>query len=135
MSRQDKVIAWILILEGAMALATLAYAWYVSPSIGTLLLLGPLSLMSIGAGIGILRRRRWAYILGMIVLLVQVPAVQTPWFYYFLWLGLQFKIYVGTIGAWQVGINLLALAILVWLGYRYNIVGSPSNPVLDSKGA
>jgi hypothetical protein len=128
-STQDKAIAWILVLQGLAGSATLIYTSLVStPSIGAIILLAPLSLLSIGAGIGILRSERWGYILGISVLLDQIPAIQTPWFHYFVWLGLQLKIFMGSVGAWQIGVNLLALALFGWVSYRYNAPNNSFKP-------
>lgn len=125
MSRQDKVIAWVLILQGVAGSLTLGYTLLASTSsLSSAMLLGPMALLSIAAGFGVLRSRRWGYVLGIIVLALQVPAIQTPWFHYFLWLGLQLKIFVGSVGAWQIGINLLALAMLGWISYRFNAIGN-----------
>lgn len=125
MSRQDKAIAWILILQGVAGSATLSYSLLAStPSMSSVMLLGPMALLSIAAGFGVLRSRRWGYVLGIIVLALQVPAIQTPWFSYYLWLGLQLKVFVGAVGSWQIGINLLALAMLGWISYRYNVIGN-----------
>ena len=135
MSKQDKTIAWILILQGSMALVTLAYTLLVSPSPSTFVWLAPLSVLSIGAGTGMLRSKRWAYILGIVVILFQIPAIKTPWFSYFLWLGFQLKIYIGSLGSWQIGINLFALAVLVWIAYRYNAPNNSFKPSPHQVGA
>ena len=125
MSKQDKALAWILILQGAAGLTTLGYSSLAeAPSMSSVMLLGPMASLSIAAGVGVLRLRRWGYVLGIIVLALQVPAIQTPWFHYFLWLGLQLKFFVGSVGSWQIGINLLALAMLGWISFRYNTIGN-----------
>jgi hypothetical protein len=44
-------------------------------------------LMALVAGIGSLRGFPWSRTLGIAVFAIQVPAFQTPWFFYAVWLG------------------------------------------------
>jgi hypothetical protein len=59
---------------------------------------------------------------------VQLLSFQTPWFFYSVWLGIHLAIAFGWIGSGQVGINLVAVAMLALLAARGRTPNNSSKP-------
>ncbi len=119
MSKQDKFIAGFLIFQAVAGAATIAWVTLVSgPSTGLLLIFVPVILAALVAGIGSFRGLAWARKLGLLVFIVQVPSFETPWFFYKVWLGVHLNIMFGWVDAARVGINFLALGMLIWGALR-----------------
>ncbi|MBW3550364.1 MAG: hypothetical protein KY442_05920 [Proteobacteria bacterium] len=115
MIKQDKFIAGFLIFQAIAGTAVAVWlAVTAGPSLGVLLALGPASLAALIAGLGSLRGLGWARTLGIVVFSIQIPSFQTPWFFYAVWLGGHLNITVEWTNTGELGINLLALGMLLW---------------------
>ena len=119
MATQDKVIAGILVLHSALGSF---WTYSVGSQLGfpTAFLVCNFVLVAIGvvAGIGCFAGQRWAAYLGLLFFAIQLVHVVTPGFHFSFTLGLNFVISAGWFGTGQVGLNLFALAMLLWLGVR-----------------
>ena len=134
MAKQDKVIAGILVAHGLLGAA---WTYMAASQLGfpALFLISNLTLVAIGitAGIGCFKNFRWAALLGMLFFAIQLLHIATPSFGFSFTLGLNFIISFGWFGTGQIGINLFALAMLLWVGFR---VGAPNNSFkADASGA
>lgn len=132
MTKQDKFIAVFLIFQGLAGIATTLWlAALGGLSTGVLLVLAPAIVAALIAGVGSFRNLSWARALGIAVFAAQVPSFQTPWFFYSVWLGVHLNITLGWIDAGKVGVNLLALAMLIWALLRWRALAKPaaSDPV------
>ena len=124
MNGQDKWIAGILVFQALTAGAALIWQAAASPlPMGTLLVMGPLSLLALIAGIGSFKGKRWARICGLLVFFVQIVSVATPSFFFAFWLGVHFDISFGWFGWGKIGVNLIALAMAGWAGSRLLATG------------
>jgi len=119
MAIQDKVIAGILVLHSALG-AIWTYAVGAQLGFPASFLVSNFVLVAIGtvAGIGCFAGQRWAAYLGLLFFAIQLVHLVTPGFHFSFTLGLNFVISAGWFGSGQVGLNLFALAMLLWLGIR-----------------
>ena len=115
MSKQDKIISGIILAHSLLGLAWVLWvashfgfpAQFVIPN----LLLVALGVVS---GLGWLRQRRWSVPLTIILYLAQLIHVITPQFPWSYSLGFNLSIGLGWFTAGSVGLNLLALFMLLW---------------------
>ncbi|MET1078924.1 MAG: hypothetical protein ABWY06_13000 [Pseudomonas sp.] len=119
MAVQDKIIAGILLVH-----STLGVLWtflvasqngFPAAFMATNLALAAAGLV---AGIGLLRRRRWSVYLAILFFVVQLVHVLTQNFQWSFTLGFNFNVSLGWLSTGELGINLFALVMLVWVGAR-----------------
>jgi hypothetical protein len=134
MATQDKVIAGILVAHGLLGAA---WTYSAASQLGfpALFLISNLALVAIGitAGICCFKGFRWAALLGMLFFAIQLLHVATPSFRFSFTLGLNFIISFGWFGSGQIGINLFALAMLLWVSFRVRAPNSSFKA--DASGA
>jgi hypothetical protein len=120
MTKQDKTIAYTLIFQAVVGTATFGWLAIRSdlPAVAWAIFV-PLIVGALVAGVGSLRQRRWAIILGMIVFAVQVPIVATPSLQLYAWLGFHLDLAMTWQGQAKFGINLFGLGMLAWSAVRY----------------
>lgn len=119
MSVQDKIIGGILLAHGALgALWAVWIAWAMGPP--ALFLITNLILAAIGvaAGLGWFKRTRWAPYLGLAFYFVQLPQVLAPTFQWSFTLGFNLNFSLGWMNGGQLGLNMFALAMLLWSSAR-----------------
>ena len=115
---QDKIIAGIVTAHGGLGVLWTLY-------IGSTLGFPPvftasnlaLALVGICAGVGLFLGRLWAVLLGALFLLVQLFHFMSPESSFTFTLGLNTIVSAGW-GNVVIGINIYALALLVWLAVR-----------------
>jgi len=119
MTKQDKIIAWFLILQGIAGFALTAWFFFrYGIPLAAILMFIPLSIAALIAGIGSLFRRRWAVWLGIAVFALQIPIIVTPSFTFFVWLGIHFDLSFIWRGHAKLGFNLVGLVMLIWASIR-----------------
>ncbi|MGO4223653.1 hypothetical protein AB4Y64_17600 [Lysobacter sp. TAF61] len=119
MTKQDKILAGILLAHGS--LGVLWIVWVASQIVVPAAFLATnLALAGIGiaAGIGWFKQRRWAAYLGIGFYLVQLVHVLTPTFQWSFTLGFNLNISLGWLSEGELGINLVALVMLLWSSSR-----------------
>jgi hypothetical protein len=128
MASQDKVIGGVLVAHGLLGIAW-TYSTASKFGFPEMFLISNLALAAIGiaSGVGCFVGRRWAALLGIFFLAVQLFHVLTPTFHFSFTLGLDLVISAGWYNWGQFGINLFALAMLVWLGARLSAPMSSFN--------
>jgi hypothetical protein len=129
LTKQDKTIAGILIGHGAQGLV---WTFWIASQLGfPLPFLGQnfaLAAAGVIAGIGSLQKQRWAAILGELFFAIQVIHILTPTIRFSFTLGLNINISLGWIDSGELGLNLYALAMLLWSGYRFSASDSAFKP-------
>ena len=134
MATQDKVIAGILLAHGLFGAA---WTYFVASQLGfpAIFMISNLVLVAIGiaAGIGRFKGFYWAALLGMLFFAIQLLHIATPSFRFSFTLGLNFIISFGWFGSGQIGINLFALAMLLWVSFRVRAPNSSFKA--DASGA
>lgn len=119
MAMQDKIIAGIILAHSAFGIVwTLLMAsqtGFPAVFIATNLALAAMGLV---AGVGLLKRRRWAIYLAIGFFLVQFVHVFTPTFQWSFTLGVNLNVELGWLSNGELGFNVFALVMLVWLGAR-----------------
>lgn len=121
MNRQIAFIAWLLILEAACGAATLAWMSRQAPLPALIWwVFAPLTLAAFAAGLGLLRRLAWARWLALLVIALQIPVLATPALQYSLWIGVHLDIVATLPGSGKVGVNAVALGMLVWWLYCFS---------------
>lgn len=121
MAKQDKIIAFFLIFQAVVGAAT--FAWLAGRTqlpVSTWALFTPLIAAALVAGIGSLRRHRWAALLGLIVFAVQTPIIATPYMSFYAWLGVHLDVAATWQGQARLGVNLVGLGMLIWASIRYS---------------
>ena len=134
MATQDRVIAGVLTIHSLLGAV---WTYFVAAQLGfpSFFLTTNFALVAIGlaAGIGCFKKLRWAALLGLLFFAVQLLNIITPSFRLYIItpsfrlsfsLGLNVTISLGWFGSGQVGINLFALAMLIWISFR---VCAPNN--------
>ena len=125
MATQDRVIAGVLTIHSLLGAV---WTYFVAAQLGfpSFFLTTNFALVAIGlaAGIGCFKKLRWAALLGLLFFAVQLLNIITPSFRLSFSLGLNVTISLGWFGSGQVGINLFALAMLIWISFR---VCAPNN--------
>lgn len=119
MTLQDKIIGALILIH-----STLGVLWtfwvgseinfpveFVAPNLA-------LAALGIGSGTAWLKRRWWAAFLAMAFFLAQLVHVFTPTLQWSFTLGLYFNIALGWFSGVELGINLAALVMLIWVGAR-----------------
>lgn len=119
MAIQDKSIAGILLAHSALGILwtlwiTFQHGFPAEFLAANLIL----AATGIAAGIGWLKRRRWAAYFGILFFLVQLVHVLTPAFQWSFTLGFNLNIALGWFSTGELGINLFALVMLVWVSVR-----------------
>ena len=119
MATQDKIIAGVMLIHGS--LGTL-WTFWVASQIGFpfVFVAANLALAAIGvaAGIGWFKQRRWAIYLGIAFFLAQLVHILTPTFQWSFTLGFNLNISFGWLSSGELGLNLFALAMLLWVSAR-----------------
>ena len=119
MATQDKIIAGVLLLHSSLGVLwtywVASHAGFPSTFLVTNLVLAALG---VAAGIAWLRRHRWAGYLALAFFLVQLVLVLTPTFQWSFTLGFNLNIGLGWFGSGEVGLNLFAAGMLIWIGTR-----------------
>lgn len=119
MAVQDKIIAGILLTHSTLGIL---WTYWIGSQIGfpAMFLATNLVLAAIGitAGIGWLKRLSWAAYLGILFYLVQLVHVLTSTFQWSFSLGFNLNIALGWLSSGELGINLFALVMLVWVSAR-----------------
>lgn len=119
MSRQDRIVAGITL---AHALVGIAWAFWVALQGGApgaaLTYDVVLAAAGIAAGVGWLRGRHWAGFVTFAYYLVQLVRVATPGFEWSFMLGFNLSVGVDWAEGHRLGLNLFALAMLVWASAR-----------------
>ena len=124
LKKQDKFIAGILIAHGLLgAIWTYSIASRLESPASFFLSNLALAAVGVTAGISSLRRRRWGAILGMVFFAVQLLHIVTPTLRWSFTLGLDLTVSFGWIETGDLGVNLFALAMLVWSGSRIVAMG------------
>ena len=132
---QDKLIASILIAHSLLgSLWTYSASEQLGFPPGFLASNLALSAAGLAAGIGYWNRRRWAAILGILFLAVQLFHIVTPTFQFSFTLGLNLNIDLGWIESGVLGINLFALVMLLWLSHRAIGTVSSAKPIKTVAG-
>ena len=119
MAKQDKIIAWLLILQGIAGLTLTGWLVFrYGMSLVAILMFIPLSSAALVAGLGSLARKRWAVWLGIVVFALQIPIIATPSFTFFVWLGIHFDLTFIWKGHARLGFNVIGLAMFIWAVIR-----------------
>jgi|GEM_PF-2135412 len=125
MATQDKIIAGVLTIHSLLGAL---WTYFVASQLGfpIFFLTSNFALAAIGlaAGIGCFKKLRWSALLGLLFFAVQLPHIITTSFRFSFSLGLNATISFGWFGFGQMGINLFALAMLIWISFR---VGAPNS--------
>ncbi len=116
MPTQSRILATLLLLHSLFGIAWIwtvgqrseFYRLFVMPA-GTIVLIG------IAAAVGLFLGRRWGRWLGMLFYLIQVVDVWTAGFRWAFTLGLGFDVALGWIDEAEISVDLVSLAMLVWL--------------------
>lgn len=123
MTKKDKFIAGFLIFQGLLGLATIIWLRAQgSLHTGVLSIFLCTGFAAIAAGIGSFYRKRWAVILGIIIFAIQVPSIYTQYFYYSFWLGIHFDLAFTMKGYLKLGVNVVALIMVVWSVRQYRVL-------------
>ena len=119
MAIQEKIIAGIILAHSSLGVVwtflVASQAGFPSVFLATNLVLAA---MGFAAGVGLLKRRRWAIYLAIAFFLVQLVHVLTPTFQWSFTLGFNLNVALGSLSSGELGLNLFALVMLVWLGVR-----------------
>jgi len=109
MSTLDRLVAWILLINGVIGLAAFAtlgvasgYAQPGTPTSGIAFMAPPIALAFV-AGFYSLRGRPWARWLGLLFYLVQIVGYQSPGFTLYFQCGISFR------ETWQLGASSLTV--------------------------
>lgn len=125
MAKQDKIVAGILATHGSLGIVWTVWmaSTHGNPPV---FLLSNLALAGAGiaAGLGCLKGKRWAAYLGLGFWAIQLFHVLTPEFQFSFTLGLNVVVSAGWYKSGELGINLFALVMLIWLACR---MGSPNS--------
>lgn len=124
MGKRMRWPAGVLCVQLGMGVVTAAWlAWQGQVGTGLLLLLAVMAMAAIGLA-GWFAEQAWGPWLAIAQWLLQVPAVTTPAFSYFLWFGLKVYLYFS-LDEVHVGVNVFALAMAAWTLYVMRWPGSP----------
>ncbi|RKF30560.1 hypothetical protein [Paraburkholderia fungorum] len=122
---KDKVIAVILTVHGLLGAV---WTLWIASTHGNppLFLISNLTLAVAGAtaGFGCLKEKRWAAYLGLCFWAIQIVHVLTPHFQFSFTLGFNAVLSAVWYGFGQIGVNVFALVMLVWLTHR---ISSPDS--------
>jgi len=119
MATQDKIIAGAMLIHGSFG--TLWTLWAACQTgFPPMFVAANLALAAVGvaAGIGWFMQRRWSIYLGIAFFLTQLVHIFTPTFQWSFTLGFNLTISLGWINTGEFGLNLFALAMLLWVRAR-----------------
>lgn len=129
MAMQDKIIAGIILVHSAFGIF---WTFLVASRTGfpSVFLATNLALAAMGlvAGVGLLKRRRWAIYLAIGFFLVQFVHVFTPTFQWSFTLGVNLNVQLGWLSNGELGFNVFALIMLAWLAARTFALDHSSQP-------
>lgn len=136
MALQDKIVGGVLVVHGLLG-AAWTYSTASKFGFPEIFLMPNLVLVASGlvSGVGCFAGRRWAALLGILFLSVQLIHVLTPTFRFSFTLGLNLVISAGWFGWGQVGVNIFALAMLIWLSTRLSAPNSSFSRARLSRAA
>lgn len=136
MQKQDKGIAYFLIFQAVVGGLVFAHlAVNTSIPLGVWVVFAPLIAAALAAGIGSLARKRWAAILGAAVFAAQAPIFASHYFSYSAWLGIHLDFAFNWNDQAKIGVNVFALVMLIWSGFRLNAADSPFKETTPSESA
>lgn len=129
MAKKDKIIAWILIIQGVGGLAFTG--WHLAGSqisTGTATLSFILAITALAAGIGSFNQRKWAMISGIIIFAAQTLILTTPTFTFYILVPFHFDVKI-TLTKYAFGVNVIGLCLLIWSVVRYKASNLSFKPV------
>ncbi len=135
MAKQDKMITCFLLFQGIVGGATFAWlALRTELSVSAWIIFIAQILAALAAGIGSLRQRRWAALLGLVVFAIQVPIIATQTATFYAWLAVHLDVAMTWQGQAKLGSNLVALGMLLWASVRYRMPNNSfkPNPLRDA---
>jgi hypothetical protein len=119
MPNQDRVIAGALLAHGALGIL---WTSWIASSIESpaAFLIANLTLATVGvvAGVGWFKQWRWAGYFSVVFYLAQLVHVLTPTFQWSFTLGFNLNVSLGWLSDGELGVNLFALAMLLWSSAR-----------------
>ncbi len=119
MARQDRIVAGITLAHALLGIPWTFWVRSQSGGADTALVYDMvLAAAGIAAGVGWFRGRYWAGFLAFAYYLVQLVRVATPGFEWSFMLGFNLSVPVSWATGHQLGLNLFALAMLLWASRR-----------------
>jgi len=119
MATQDKIVAGAMLFHGSFGIL---WTFWAARQIGfpPVFVAANLVLAAVGiaAGIGWFMQRRWSVHLGIAFFLAQLVHILTPAIQWSFTLGFNLTVSFGWINSGEFGLNLFALAMLLWLRAR-----------------
>lgn len=119
MAIQDKIIAGVILVHSSLGvLWTIFVASHIGFPIVFLATNLALAAAGVVAGVGLLKKLHRATYVGIGFFLVQLVHVLTPTFQWSFTLGLSLNITLGWLSNGELGLNMFALGMLLWLSAR-----------------
>ncbi|PCE22197.1 hypothetical protein BWP39_21215 [Paraburkholderia acidicola] len=134
MAKKDKIMAGILTVHGVSGVVWTLSVASTTPHLPLffqipLFVPSNLALAAAGitAGFGCFKKRRWAASLGLCYWAIQVLhfEIPTPHIYFSFALGFAITLSQRLSDSGWIGVNVFALAMLIWLAIRIGTAGSP----------
>ncbi|MBE1159533.1 hypothetical protein [Dyella acidiphila] len=116
MLRQQKLIGSALIVHAVYGVGWICESFERAASPALFVALNVLlAVLGLSAGIGYLKQADWARSLAQLFYFVQIPQLAIGFVAWSFTLGLQMVFSVGWIDFGQIGVNVVALAMLIWI--------------------